>query len=210
VVLTVNAVDSAGDLSFNDSGVYWYVEYYDLYKGNETMNTTTAANKANKAEAISRIEAIEKELQELKKVVEQEDKPEIGCLIKTPECDDGEYKSNYISDTASEFKHEEYYSIHQNPMHFADAGQCQRYADALTTFILLRKQHGSEAAVEGVEQFTIEPKEDKADIHVNVWKMQIYKIRGMSPCFKTREAAEDAIKALGEERILNMFKAFHS
>jgi hypothetical protein len=203
VVLVVSDVDDCGDLSFGVKGGGWYAGYYELYKGNETMNTTTTANKA---EAISRIEAIEKELQELKKVVEQEDKAEVDCLIASPVENHGEHF--FIMDDDNSFSAESCGSYHQVGMHFADAEQCKLYAEALTTFILLRKQPGSEAAVSGKEQWTFQPEGATLEsLYCNEYE---YKICSISPWFSSEKAAYEAIKSLGAERILSMFKAFHS
>lgn len=93
-------------------------------------------------------------------------------------------------------------------MHFADDQQCARYAEALTTFILLRKQPGSEA-VKDERQYTIET-ENGDVLGIYPVTTEYWKFVCISPCFNSEEAARKAIETVGEERILNMFKYFHS
>ncbi len=77
------------------------------------------------------------------------------------------------------------------------------YYYAIDTMLELRQQPGSEAAKDGVRQYLI-----SFDCDVEN-RTTTYKIGMISPCFKTEEHAEAAIKAVGADRIARMFKVLH-
>jgi hypothetical protein len=77
------------------------------------------------------------------------------------------------------------------------------YFDALNTMLELRQQPGSEAAKDGVRQYLI-----SFDCDVEN-RTTTYKIGMISPCFKTEEHTEAAIKSVGADRIQKMFQVLH-
>lgn len=151
------------------------------------------------------IDVIQQKIAEIEK--EEDNEKQDNCLIKTPRYIDKESVASYIYDYNDSFVANIVSCSPKINMHFADEEQCARYAEALTTFILLRKQPGSEVAKEA-EQFVLRL------CGVNVYVDDVYpfdyKISLISPCFKSEESARKAIETLGEERILDMFKYFHS
>lgn len=158
------------------------------------------------------LDALKQELSKISaKISELEQKsekePKNNCLIDSSKSD----VQFLFYDNDENFTSDSFYygssSIH--PMHFSDQVQCQRYADALTTFILLRKQPGSCKAIDYVMQYVIKVDEDY-DLYVGDWRSSPCKISEISPCFETEEQAEQAIRQIGKERILEMFKNFHS
>lgn len=166
-----------------------------------------------KTDVKERIAAIETNLKimqaELEKLKAEDNKEDtkVNCLIQSPEYNDGCY---FLTDETECFTAAEYWNDEdaKNNMWFADKEQAERYAEALSTFILLRKQEGTEPAKDNM-QWVIEL-DDEGNICFEDWESAGAKLRCISPCFNSRENAHKAIENLGEERIVNMFKYFHS
>lgn len=162
------------------------------------------------------IQELKKQLQILQQKIEGMEKVQIednvkDSLIKKTNHIEGK-TFYYIQDTDTEFscEYSDYgWSPEGNETHFADEEQCKRYAEALTTFILLRKQPGSEVANDN-SQYIIKLKPWGTNPEVEYYSTVGYKLMNISPCFNSEESARKAIETLGEERILNMFKYFHS
>jgi hypothetical protein len=81
------------------------------------------------------------------------------------------------------------------------------YFDAISTMILLRQQPGSEAAKDDVSQRIIGL--FQGVVGTDFWFDRYNKMNQISPCFRTKEHAEAAIKAVGVERIARMFCTLH-
>lgn len=152
------------------------------------------------------IDVIQQKIAEIEK--EEDNEKQDNCLIKTPRYVDKESVASYIYDYNDSFVANIVSCSPKINMHFADEEQCARYAEALTTFILLRKQPGSEVATDGIKQYVLFPYYN--EVSVASYSCVFYKFSRISPCFKSEESARKAIEILGEERILNMFKYFHS
>jgi hypothetical protein len=82
------------------------------------------------------------------------------------------------------------------------------YGEALCPLIELRQQPGSEAAKRGMEQWIVGYAQDDKVVF-DYWVNIESKISGISPCFRTKEHAAAAIKAVGADRIKRMFQVLH-
>jgi hypothetical protein len=81
------------------------------------------------------------------------------------------------------------------------------YYNAVSTMLELRQQPGSEAARNG-EQWVVTPTKE-GSVKPDYWDDIVSKTRYISPCFRTKEHAEAAIKAVGADRIMKMFRTLH-
>ena len=80
------------------------------------------------------------------------------------------------------------------------------YAKALNTMLLLRRCEGT-IPVTSSRQYVIRYIND--EVWVDSFNDFRAKIELICPCFDTKENAELAIKKIGEDNILHMFKTFH-
>lgn len=164
-------------------------------------------NQINKAEQIAKLK---KQVEALQRTIESMENNK-SCLIRSPDAS-STYEGAYIigRDEIFDFEIDYVATIAGcTTMHFLDEDQCKRYANALTTFILLRKQPGSEVAVEGRVQYLIGVNY-AGEICVHFYEKLGNKVTEISPCFDSVQSAWCAVEVLGKDRILNMFKYFHS
>lgn len=173
----------------------------------KTNNEVMSAKNKN-----TEVQELKKQLQEIQQKLEEIEKENSkecndNCLIKNVSVNHQGYF--YLEYWRSEFTSVEVGGNSVHPMHFADEEQCKRYAEALTTFILLRKQPGSEVAKDKELQYIIDCNM-AGNLVIEECSISGFKIGNISPCFNSEESARKAIETLGEERILNMLKYFHS
>lgn len=143
----------------------------------------------------------------MQKVADLEKEPKVKQLIQDAEVNDVGY---CISDYGIEYSCSQHHYDEDDDYltSFADEDQCERYAEALTTFILLRKQPGTEPVCESM-QFVISNNYDLS-LCIDVYNSKHIKTTRLSPCFDSEENAKEAIEKVGKDRILRMFKYFHS
>jgi hypothetical protein len=154
------------------------------------------------------IDSLKQQLVEIqRKLWEMENNIHSESLIKSPKTD----LRYYILDRDSHYEGVDIdFNLYEVPseVHFADKEQCERYAEALTTFILLRKQPGTAPVTDGIEQYII--LFGDGDLCIEKYSDLSVKINNMSPCFNSAPAAMDAVRALGKQKIIDMFYNFHS
>lgn len=91
---------------------------------------------------------------------------------------------------------------------FPNAALASKYAEAFSTFLLLRQQPNSVAA-SSQTQYQIDVSNDgKSLTAAMVGPMIGVKLSNLSPCFTTKEAAQAAIDTVGASRILAMYRTF--
>lgn len=92
------------------------------------------------------------------------------------------------------------------PLRFPSQTVCADYCAALTTLILLRQQPGTVPPTNH-KQYALEvPLSNGAfSVKVNSYQWVQSKLSLLSPTFDTVDSAADAIKAIGEARLLSMF-----
>ncbi len=83
-----------------------------------------------------------------------------------------------------------------------------KYKAAITTMLLLRQQPGSEAVKDEEYQWIVTPTKE-GSVKSDYWDGILSKLSEISPCFRTKEHAEAAIKAVGADRIQKMFHTLH-
>lgn len=86
------------------------------------------------------------------------------------------------------------------------------YAEAFDTFLLLRHQPGTVSAGDVCFKYVIHIVDAVARgyyLSVDNVASSWLRTNQISPCFDSKESARAAIAAVGEDRILRMFKTFH-
>ena len=81
------------------------------------------------------------------------------------------------------------------------------YAEAINTMLLLRHQPGPVGIEEGRQMYSIDPESGNPTIK-QWWSLDCWSTR-ISPCFDSVESAQAAIDAIGDGRIMRMFRTFH-
>ena len=138
------------------------------------------------------LEKIEKLENEISKFKEQLNMPDESLLHKRKE--DGAYFS--ISERV--FNHDKFQTRELR----------DSYIKAIDIFLELRQQPGSEPIKE-TSQFTLFYYIEDNSIAIPELQSASIKIaRGLFPCFSTKEAATNAIAAVGRNRIIEMCKIF--
>lgn len=143
----------------------------------------------------------------MQKVADLEKEQKSKQLIQGAEENNTGY---YISDYSNDYTCAQHYYDKNDDylISFADKDQCERYAEALTTFILLREQPGSEPVCDS-KQFVIEIGAGM-NLYIDAYINPVVKTTRFSPCFDSHENTVAAIRTVGKDRILRMFKYFHS
>jgi hypothetical protein len=136
----------------------------------------------NKTEALKRLDALESEAAALRSIIEAPESVEKKPLIWS---DDDHYSTLVVSTRVQ----------HQS---VGDA-----YADALLTLLDLRRQPGSEAAVDGKRQWYI-----TATGEAGNWTTQ-HKLQILCPMFDSEASAFAAKEAVGWERIKKTMDTLH-
>lgn len=167
----------------------------------------------NHTDALTKLAQLEKETKELRAILE---KPEsAGSLLTKPvpgkhepfwflsESDDGLLLLPHEGQSSTSSK--EFYKVGNI---FQSEAIAQAYAEAIDTMLLLRHQDGTEEITAKI-QYVIEPNDSIHGVYIENWLTTWCKLRLISPCFVTEEAAQSAIATIGAERILRMFKTFH-
>lgn len=80
------------------------------------------------------------------------------------------------------------------------------WAEALDTLLLLRQQPGT-VAPSNDYQYVLEYDEDQ--IITDWFSSKRYKFTRISPCFTSEARARIAMSAVGEERLIRMFRVLH-
>lgn len=84
------------------------------------------------------------------------------------------------------------------------------YAKAIETLLELRHQPGvARANEEGTTQYIIIPPGEQDKVRTCECECTATKLAVISPQFESVESAENAIKAIGENRLMHMFKTLH-
>jgi len=80
---------------------------------------------------------------------------------------------------------------------------------ALGTFMQLKTYPLARKVILGRDQYIIRPLTNTLkDTYIEGGYSFIFKLNNLSPCFSSKEDAQKAIDAIGEENIINMFKVF--
>lgn len=175
----------------------------------------------DKQKAIERVRYVEEkielaraEVQELRKII---DTPEpAGSLLTKPE--PGSDRKYWVlgSDSSGGLFALHYGARASVPLAYVGGAIFQSgelavaHADAINTMLLLRHQPGSEEAT-GMMQFLIEVIGAAGCLEVRTMARsdRAAKMNKLSPCFVTRDAAEQALQIVGADRVLTMFKTLH-
>lgn len=93
---------------------------------------------------------------------------------------------------------------------FTSKDDAMAYVSAINMFLLLRKQEGTKETTDKTAQWLIECDIDKNIVAPVRRYVLSSKMSRLSPAFATEESASKAIKALGKENLIAMFKTFHA
>lgn len=173
----------------------------------------------NKADAIAELVQIEKHAAELRAII---DAPSGDSLLNKPEMGSGDrywsLSSNWADKRESSLEPYSLIAMSDEPRAyrggniFTDKNTANAYADAIDTMLLLRHQPGSCAPSKGTVNYDIGISYDVSNsylISAKYWTGGGSKMDRISPCFQDRAAAEAAIKAIGSDKLIRMFKTFH-
>lgn len=161
----------------------------------------------HKEQAKARIETIEQELAALRQII---DAP--GALLPSPGVHTGETYWVLGSNTPRGFiprpfgaEHVEDYSALPNM--FTNEEVARAYAEAIVTFLLLRRQPGTEPANNEELQWQIVP--DTVSVVCDSTVSLSRKVARISPCFESYDKANAAISTIGRDQITRMYRTFH-
>lgn len=170
----------------------------------------------DKSKALERLNALESEAKELRKIIEA---PEAASSLLTkpvPLSSQAYYWSltHDAYDGTVSFQTSSRKAVVATEYSGGNIFQSQElteaYAEAFDTMLLLRHQPGTVTATWNLTQWVIQPSDDHMlTLEVDDWIGLASKSGFISPCFATESDALRAIKTVGEERILRMFKTLH-
>jgi len=169
----------------------------------------------DKSKALERLAALESEAKALRKIIEAPEVP--TSLLTKPEPESGETHwemfcspqcGSLTGRSVSAGRASAYHYIHGNIFQTSDL--VENYSNAFNTFLLLRHQPGT-VPTSNHTQFLIEM---WVSCGVPVVEPQARtdeasKMSKISPSFVTEEAAKRAIKTIGKNRLMHMFRTFH-
>lgn len=181
-------------LVYNDE-LYMHVSHINVqpYKGEQMTN---------KEQAKQQLEKLEAEMQKLKEIINKPEKA--GSMLG----ESGEY--NALSQ-AGKFIGNKLppYCDTKGTNRFESEAIAQAYAEAFNTMLELRKCEGSEAAKEGIGQYTLVPSKCKTYLVIHNFHDQDVKLFQISPAFTSAKYAQAAIDKVGKEKIIKMFNTLH-
>ena len=108
----------------------------------------------------------------------------------------------FVSELASNNTDEDIYK----GLSFTTEKEAVAYAEAFETMVMLRKCDGSVKPNDDKYQCVFRYMNGKFQLteYMSIW----YKTEAISPTFVTKEDARNAIKKVGEERVIRMFNTF--
>lgn len=161
----------------------------------------------NKTEALARLAALEVEASNLRKVLEAPEPPYSLLPANPANPENGYiYRLDGSAGSLQAAQIDGRYIIGQN--YFSTKDQAQAYGEAFSTMMLLRRQPGTRSAMQGRTQWCIALSSDSLFVEVSGSEMLAAKLARISPHFEDRAFVEAAIKEVGKDRILAMFKTF--
>lgn len=167
----------------------------------------------DKQQALAELAALKERADALEKIINA---PEVApSLLTKPEPGGGKRYYTICGRAKRITEAEQYHTNDPNPevyKHgniFTDLEIAEAYAEAVDTMLLLRHQPGTVAAKEGKEQFVIDIEGVSLRPFICPLEDLDMKAGYLSPCFITRKHAQDAVDAIGADRIVRMFKTFH-
>ena len=180
---------------------WWIMYYHNSYDGiMEIINGQKESQMSNIDKAKQAVEAAQKQLEDAMKALEQAEKKSNKIGLKVPNIDEkyfaGFYGSNNVRSNADD---KPYLSS------FASTNEAQQQAfqEALVVMAEMRMQDGI-VVPNGNDDFYSISTEKGQKISIDMWSRCI----GLSlfPAFESTDAAQTAINAVGERRIVNCIK----
>lgn len=161
-------------------------------------------------QALERLITLESEAVQLRKILEenkQQDSllpyPEKGSDKQTYYISEQENGKFYISSTTGDALASDHGNV------FISRTDASAYMDAINTFLMLRKQEGSMPTKDKMAQWLVEYDADGNKITVARRYVLGSKMSRLSPSFSSEDNANKAIKSIGKDKLIEMFKTFH-
>lgn len=164
----------------------------------------------NRQQALERLISLESEAVNLRKILDHSVLP--NSLLPYP-TKDSDKQTYYISES----ENGKFYisSAQGNALAldhgnvFVDRADADAYKEAINTFLLLRKQEGSTPTRDKVAQWLLEYDVEGNKVVVARRYVLGSKMSRLSPSFASDEHANKAIKSIGKDKLIEMFKTFH-
>lgn len=172
------------------------MENHPLHANRQKENQMNNIDKAKQA-----VEAAQKQLEEAVKALEQAEKKVSKIGLKIPEMGEKYYSEYYGGRfTREDYDNNPYFSS------FASTNKSQQKAfqEALVVMAAMRMQDGIVVPGNCHSPYTISYDRTRRCLYIYNWASAV----GMSlfPAFESTDAAQTAINAVGEERVINCIK----
>lgn len=159
---------------------------------------------------LERLISLEAEAAQLRKILDKQEKE--TALLPFPSKGSSE-QVYYLSESENGkigVSSTEAKNVSQNHANvFLSRETASRYAMAIDTFLLLRKSEGSTSTRDKLAQWMVEYDVSENKVMVARRFVANSKVSRLSPSFDSEENADKAVKAIGKDKLIEMFKTFH-
>lgn len=180
---------------------WWIMYYHHSYEGiMEMINEQKEKPVNNIDKAKQAVEAAQKQLKEAVKALEQAEKKVSKIGLKIPEMGE-KYYSGYYNHNG--YRTDSNTDAYLSSFDSTNKSQQKAFQEALVVLAEMRMQDGI-VVPNGNDDFYSISTENAKEISIDMWSKCI----GLSlfPAFESKDAAQTAINAVGEKRIINCIK----